>query len=107
MSFTIVCVDIRCNKNSNCVDPVYRVFLDDHLVIERKFWPTTPDYYIQEQLTMKDDNQTHSIRVKNVFEDRGEIYVHDVKFVDGDTRAALNIECLSQDDAYCFKITKR
>jgi hypothetical protein len=107
MSYTIVCVDIRCSKQSIDVDPLYRVFLDDHLVVERRFWPTTPDYYIQEQLTMLDDNCTHSIQIKNVFEDRGEIYVHDVTFVDGDTRAVLSVDCTYQDSVYYFKITKR
>lgn len=107
MSFTVVCIDIRCSKTSNDVDPVYRVFLDEHLVVERKFWPTAPDYYIQEQLTLCDDNQQHSVRVKNVFADRGEIYTHDITFFDGDTRAALPIDCTHQDSVYYFKITKR
>lgn len=106
MGFTVVCIDIRCSKNSAAEDPVYRIFLDDQLVIERRFWPTTPDYYIQEQLTLHNTDAQHSIRIKNVFEDRGEIYVHDVTFFDGDTRDALAVDYTHHSSVYYFR-TKR
>jgi hypothetical protein len=107
MEFTVVCVDVRCNKNFNDRDPIYRIFLDDHLVMERRFWPTTPDFYIQEQLTLHNDNCEHTLRIKNVFPERGEIYVHNLNFFDGTTRTVLPIEYSYQLDAYYFKIIKR
>jgi hypothetical protein len=90
----IACINIRCNKLIKEIPPVYRIFLDNQLVVERKFWPKTPDYFIQEQLTLlKNNNNTeHSITVKNVFEDRGDVFVHEINFFNGDTRTKEELE---------------
>jgi hypothetical protein len=108
MTYTIVCVNIRCNKLSAAVHPVYRIFLNNSLIIERRFWPDAPDYYIQEQITMTDDNDRHTITVKNVHSSRGDIYVHDVLFFDGNTRTLLNHSYETVDAGqFMFTLPKR
>ena len=107
MSYTIACLNVMCVKNTDKRDPVYRIFLDDQLVIERRFWPETPDYFIQEQITLQDDDAEHSIWVKNVFGDRGRIGVQSVKFFDGDTRTPLEMHCKNISGRYTFKTAKR
>lgn len=106
MSYTIVCLNIYCVKNTGKPDPIYRVFLNDQLVIERRFWPTTPDYFIQEQITLHNDGAEHNIWVKNVFGDRGRIRVDAVKFFDGNTRTVLNLPEKSIAGRYNFSLPK-
>lgn len=107
MSYTLVYLDIHCDKNNNKQHPVYRIFLDDQLIVERRFWPDTPDYFIQEQITLKDDGALHNIWVKNVFVDRGKIRLKSVNFFDGDTRKSLEIQCENLHGRYTFKTIKR
>ena len=105
---TVVCLNIRCNKRDKNIHPVYRIFLDDHLVIERRFWATAPDYFIQEQLTLNNDGNEHNIYVKNIFEDRGEIYTHDVKFFNGEDKSRIEVEYEFVDEKqFTFKLPKR
>ena len=105
---TIVCVNIRCNKIVADPPPVYRIFLNEQLVVERRFWPETPDYYIQEQLTLTNDNNSHSIKIKNVFLDRGEIFVHDVNFFNGEDRQPVQVEhSFDSEFQFTFVLTKR
>ena len=85
-------MDIRCNKIVADQPPVYRIFLDQQLVVERRFWPDTPDYYIQEQLTMINDGTAHHVQIKNVFNDRGEIFLHDVKFLNGKNKETITVD---------------
>lgn len=105
---TVVCVNIRCNKIVAEPAPVYRIFLDQQLVVERRFWPTTPDYYIQEQLTMANDSSGHSIQIKNVFDNRGEIFVHDVNFFNGNDRQIVQVEHeFVSENQFTFVLPKR
>lgn len=103
MSYTVVCLDIHYVKSLVENDPVYRVFLDDQLVIERRFWPNSEEFYIQEQLTITDDENEHSIYAKNVFPDRGRIKIKKVSFFDGDSKKPLNLNCDFRDNKYFFK----
>lgn len=105
MSFTIACIDVIGIKTKD--DPVYRVFVNDQLVVERAFWPDAPDYFIREQLTFFDNEQTYRIKVKNVFEDRGSIRVGNIKFIDGDTNELVDITAKKQNDVYTFTLPKR
>jgi hypothetical protein len=107
MSYTIACLNIHCVKTASEHDPVYRIFLDDQLIVERRFWPDAPDYFIQEQITLQDDDAEHSIWVKNVFGDRGRIRVHEVNFFDGDTRKPLDLGAENRSGRYTFKTVKR
>lgn len=105
---TIVCMNIRCNKIVADPAPVYRIFLDQQLIVERRFWPETPDYYIQEQLTLTNNNSSHSIKIQNVFTDRGEIFVHDVNFFNGKDRQAMQIEHeFVSENQFTFVLPKR
>lgn len=105
---TIACVNIRCNKIITNPPPVYRIFLNEQLVVERRFWPETPDYYIQEQLTLINNNSSHNIKIKNVFMDRGEIFVHDVNFFDGEDRQVVQIEHkFVSENQFTFVLPKR
>ena len=105
---TIVCMNIRCNKIVADPHPVYRIFLDGQLVVERRFWPETPDYYIQEQLTLTDDNNSHNIKIKNIFQERGEIFVHDISFFNGEDRQPIQIEHkFDSENQFTFVLTKR
>jgi hypothetical protein len=107
MSYTIACLNIVCVKNTGKADPVYRIFLDDQLIVERRFWPESPDYFIQEQITLQDDNAEHNIWVKNVYRDRGKIVVNTVKFFDGDNRAPIDLAVENLSGRYTFKTVKR
>ncbi len=107
MSYTIVYVDIYCNKLLPNVNPSYRVFLDDQLIVERQFWPDTPDYFIQEHITLKDDDNLHKITVKNVFVDRGDITVHSIGFFDGNNRTTLNYAAAIKNNQIMFNLPKR
>jgi hypothetical protein len=107
MSYTIICLNIHCIKNTGKQDPVYRLFLNDQLIIERKFWPSSPEYFIQEQITLNDDNENHVVWVKNVFGDRGRIRVDQVNFFDGDTRDLLKLPFDCLNGRYSFKLPKR
>ena len=106
---TIVCMNIRCSKTYASVHPVYRIFLDGQLIVERRFWPETPDFYIQEQLTLSNsDGSTHSVKIKNVFTDRGEIFLHDVSFFDGDNRNTIVIDhSFDSETEFTFVLPKR
>lgn len=106
-SYTIVSIDIHCNKLLSNIHPVYRVYLDDQLIIERQFWPDTPDYFIQEHLTLKDDNNQHCVSVKNVFADRGNIEIHGVGFFDGNSRQPLNYKAEINNNQVKFNLPKR
>ena len=107
MSYTVVYLDIHCDKNNNEQHPVYRIFLDDQLIVERRFWPKTPDNFIQEQITLQDDDALHNIWVKNVFNDRGKIRVKSVNFFDGDTRKPIDLAVENLTGRYTFKTVKR
>ena len=105
---TVVCINVRCNKITVDPPPVYRVFLDQQLVVERRYWPATPDYYIQEQLTLTNDGSKHTIKIKNVFADRGEIFVHDVAFFSGEDRKPVVIEPVFDNATeFAFVLPKR
>ena len=107
MSYTIVCLDLYCRKTKKDADPSYRVFVDDQLVAERIYWPKTPDFLIQEHLTFDDDNQSHTIWVKNIFHDRGKIRVGNIACFDGDTKKPLDINVDNQNGMYTFTLLKR
>jgi hypothetical protein len=101
-------MNIRCNKIVADPPPVYRIFLDQQLVVERRFWPETPDYYIQEQLTLTNDNTKHTINIKNVLIDRGEIFVHDVNFFNGEDRQTVQVEYeFDNENQFTFVLPKR
>lgn len=107
MSYTVVCLNVYCTKTADGRDPVYRIFFDDQLIVERRFWPDTPDYFIQEQITIQDNDAEHSIWVKNVFGNRGKIKVDSVKLFDGDTRKPLKTELKNANGRYTFNTCKR
>jgi len=107
MSYTVVCLDIYCTKISGRNDPVYRLFFNDQLIMERQFWPKTPDHYIQEQIMVEDNDTECSIWVKNMFSDRGRIRVDSVKLLDGDTRKPLKSKAVSTNGRHIFKAAKR
>ena len=107
MSYTVVCLDLYCKKTNKDADPSYRVFVDDQLVIERIYWPKTPDFIIQEHITFNDDNQSHAIRVKNIFHERGKIRVGNIACFDGDTKKPLDINVDTQNGMYIFTLLKR
>ena len=107
MSYTTVCLNIYCTKKSDGQDPIYRVFFNDQLIIERTFWPKTPDYFIQEQITVQDNDTECSIWIKNVFDNRGRVKLTSVKLLDGDTRKPLKSNVESANGKYIFKAVKR
>lgn len=108
MTHTIVLFDIRCAKVSNELNPVYRIFIKDTLVVERPFWPKSPDYYINEQLTMTNDGKLYNIHVKNVFPDRGDVFIHDIKFVNGNDMSPVDIKhMMLNNNAFTFTLPKR
>jgi len=107
MSYTTVCLNIYCAKTSDDRVPVYRVFFNDQLIIERQFWPKTPDYFIQEQITVQDNDNECSIWIKNVFVNRGRIKLTSVKLFDGDTRKPLKSQAKNVNGRYIFKAAKR
>jgi hypothetical protein len=108
MSYTVICVNLRCDKAAYDKSPVYRVMLDNQVVVERRFWPETPDYFIQEQITLDDDDCNHRVNIKNIHPERGSIYTHDFLFFDGDTKETLNIEYSALEDGqFIFKLPKR
>jgi len=105
---TVVCMDVRCNKLTVDPPPVYRIFLDNQLVVERRFWPETPDFLIQEQLTLTNLGSEHTIRIKNVFTDRGEIFLHDIAFVNGLDRKNIKIKHkINNQNEFTFVLPKR
>ena len=107
MTYAVVCLSIHCVKHSAKTDPVYRLFLDQQLVIERVFWPEAPDYYIEEQLTLHCDGTTHRLEIKNVLPDIGDFFIHDVKFHDGDTRQPLTVHHTLNGVGVEFELPKR
>ena len=107
MSYTVVCLNIHCTKTDSIYDPVYRIFFNDQLIIERKFWPETPDYFIQEQITVQDSDTECHVWVKNIFGNRGKIKVDSVELFDGDTRKPLKSEIKNVSGRYTFKTAKR
>ena len=105
---TVVCMNMLCNKIVADPVPVYRIFLDNQLVAERRFWPETPDYFIQEQLTLINDGSAHNVKVKNVFPDRGEIFMHDLNFFDGENRQPTTVEhSFDSEFQFTFVLPKR
>ena len=105
---TIVCMNVCCNKLITDPHPVYRIFLDNQLIVERRFWPKTPDYYIQEQLTLSNTATEHTVKVKNVSKDRGEIFLHNVAFFNGNDRSLLDIEPrFNTETEFTFVLPKR
>ena len=107
MSHTVVCLNIHCVKTDHLHDPVYRIFFNDQMIIERQFWPDSPDYFIQEQITVEDNDTECSIWVKNVFGNRGRIKVDSIKLFDGDTRKPLDLHIENRNGRYTFKSFKR
>lgn len=85
MKYTLVCIDVRCDKTSRA-SPVYRLYLDNILIIERKFWVETPLYFIQDQLTVYNDNEYHTVRLENVRPELGNVFISKVKSFDADTQ---------------------
>lgn len=105
---TVISFSVRCIKSVGMKNPVYRIFLDKSLVVERPFWPKTPDYYIEEQLTMTNDDAAHSIYIKNIFADRGDIFIHDVKFLNGSDLTPVDVNYTVIDSTgFIFKLPKR
>lgn len=107
MSHTIIALDVYCEEKAE-IHPVYRVLLDNQLVIERPFWPAREEFFIQEQLTMENDGNPHSLSVVNVFEEFGKIKVKKVKFLNGDDKTVIKLS--SQTDsqgAVKFTLPKR
>jgi hypothetical protein len=107
MSHTVVCLNIYCTKTADGRDPVYRLFLNDQLVVERRFWPKTPNNFIQEQITLNDNDTKCNIWLKNVFGNRGRIKIKSVKLFDGDTRKPLSSEVKNVNGRYIFETAKR
>lgn len=90
MSYTKIKLDIVCSKFAK-QDPVYRLYLDSVLVIERVFWPESPIYKIQEHLTMKNDELSHTLEIENVYPHLGKFSLDSIAFVDGDHEQRLDI----------------
>jgi len=89
MSHTIVAVDVYCEEKTE-THPVYRIFLDGQLVIERIFWPVRDEFFIQEQLTMENDGKPHNISMVNVSEEFGKLKVKKFKFLDAESKKKSN-----------------
>lgn len=107
MSHTIIAVDVYCEEKTE-THPTYRVFLDDQLVVERPFWPDHNESFIQEQLTMENDNKNHTISVINVFEDFGKIKVKKVKFLDGTDKKVIKVNSINDSQGTVkFTLPKR
>ena len=107
-TYTKLRLDIICNKLAQ-KDPVYRLYLDNVLIIERIFWPEAPIYRIQEHITMEDDDHQHHIKLKNVFPHLGDIGIHAVSFIDGDDQENIDIFCTFTpgENEFTFKLRKR
>ena len=107
MSHTIIALDVYCEEKTE-THPIYRVFLDDQLAVERPFWPDNEEYFIQEQLTMENDGKSHTISVVNVFEEHGQTKVKKVKFLDGAEKQVIKVSSVNDGNgAITFTLPKR
>ena len=107
MSHTIVAVDVYCEEKTE-THPVYRIFLDGQLVIERIFWPVRDEFFIQEQLTMENDGTEHIINIDNVFGEFGKIKVKKVKFLDGNDKKVIKLRSITDSQGTIkFTLPKR
>lgn len=89
MSHTVLSITVACEKTYVEVDPRYRIFIDNVLLVERMFWPTVPLHWIEERLTFYDDNQSHTGRVEIVDPKQGEISIVHLQCFDGDSDQPL------------------
>lgn len=92
MSFTLLSIDLDCEKNKD-ENPVYRIWLDGCLIVERSYWPDVDSHYIQEQLSFIDDDQEHCLQLEQV-SSSGSVKIKSIKTHDGDTLESL-------DDSVC------
>lgn len=108
MSYTKVKLDVICHKLAK-QDPVYRLYLDGVLVVERKFWPEAPIYRIQEHLTLVDDDRQHSIKIENVYPHLGDVTMYEIQFVDGDDNEKIDVYSTFEPkcEEFVFKLRKR
>jgi len=111
MSYTVLSITVACEKTQPAVDPRYRVFVDDVLLVERVFWPTVPLYWIEERLTFEDDGQQHSGRVETVDPAQGTIQIVSLQCSDGDSDQQLPKQnaWLDTDDSnkFTFSLDRR
>lgn len=107
MSYTVASIKINANKVNENIDPVYRIFLDDQLIIERKFWADASKNSVLEVLTFDDDDKEHKIKIKNVFPDRGTFEFNKIEFSDGDNNENIDVEYTFVDNVYTFKTEKK
>lgn len=89
MSYTVLALDFVCDKTQKDRFPIYRVYIDDVLIVERKFWPDSPLNFIQERFTFEDDDKTHTCRFENVDLELGTVSLQRAKLVDGDSNVEL------------------
>jgi len=80
---------VACEKTYVDVDPSYRIFIDDVLLVERVFWPTVPLHWIEERLTFEDDDQMHCGRIETVDSDAGTVGIVSLQCLDGDNGKPL------------------
>lgn len=104
MSYTTIAAVIRCSK-TGMSDPRYRVFVDNILVAERRFWPETPANDITEVMSFQDDDTLHHFRIENVDSRHGEISVVRITVLDGDTKKRITE--LDPDLTFEFFLAKR
>ena len=63
MNHTCIDVDVWCKWDTT--PPVYRLYVDDHLLTERTFTWETSRHYIREHIEVLLDNGWHEVRIED------------------------------------------
>ena len=107
MSYTTASITIHAEKFNTEIDPRYRVYLDDQIIIERVYWADHNDKQVVENITFKDDDEQHELKVCSVFDDMGNFFVKNVNFIDGDTNYDIEVLHELNQNTVTFKTARR
>jgi hypothetical protein len=107
MSYTTASIVIHAEKFDTEIDPRYRVYLDNRIIVERVYWADHNENAVVENITFKDDDQQHTLEVCSVFEGLGAFSVNNVSFTDSDTKQILEISHTLDQNTVTFETARR
>ena len=107
MSYTSAKITIHAEKFNTEKNPRYRIYLDDQIIIERMYWSDHKETEVVEKITLKNDDQDHTLEVCSVFDDLGTFSIKTVDFVDGDTDQIIKIPCTVNQNTITFSTDRR
>lgn len=77
--------------------PIYRIWVDDHLMNEREFWTDCLTNYIEEVLHLELDPGYHTLLVEKITVPQAKIWVEKLIIENGASTEILNLGIRPQD----------